>query len=980
MGRQGIKTSTVPNFAHRVFVGLAPELPGSLFESLEAAEVPVDPVSFTVQTWPDPRWVAVLDTSQKVGVSLRFVRGISGLELRHQACFFPDTFYLAHATCRLELPPGGSHCSVYELAVFDGLERVDHVGDGFLCAVELVPQLRLGEKQVARIRTMGLAPRPVSGVARMTTYRPEVETRLLAEVSPVETVSWHQEAGPWSSIDQIKRLWYYAEQYVGEVGRPVPRVRLSVNGDEFERRFVVTPEGEGVLARIDACLEEGESRYRCGALPAEGLAALGVFRDHAERHRRTHCSQEYLHTCHQRMLAVLDGFEERGDWTLYPPDLAPGAVAREPGKGWFTWFQEQLRSLPDGPLEVGYPGHRAYMPGMRVSELAVVNAFCYAVTGEGCYADRAIEALGCFAGDHATWGMTTTGNAPLHMGLQTKELVMAYDWVKDRMTVDQQAGILRYFFFLFDWLEHHVNVSGHNDDIMEGCGLAWVASRFAYLPDSRRKLEKVATNLAEALIFVDGDGGWPENPSYNDFVIRHFYFAAEALRCSGIDLYRTYNGRSLEMFAQWVMRVCSPDGRYPLFGDATRRPPGLEMFILAARRYNRPDFLAFSRKAAELTHHAPHPLAVIHYPYDLEPVPPDLPMAEVLPDTGYAVMRSGTDPDAQFFILDYGTHKIGHRHPDKLNFELIAGGRPLVTDTGYGVRGTRNHNCVLVDGQDQLSRVDGRLQDFRHLPGCDFLHVSAETYSGVLHSRRVFYRRPHGYVLVDRLTSDDRHAYEWLLQLDGDVVLEGATCVLAASAGAGLLVALPAGCDASLKEGTIRDGGQESPWSFTPGVEGSLQDRSIQALSVSREGRAVGFQAALVPFRDTASPGALSVLEEREGLMLLSLTLSGSEHYVLVNETGGAVEAGPVASDASLLWVCPAGGYLAAREGSSFAFGGEAWFSGDGQVDAVEFDGAAGRVTALTNRVMEARVHPTSFSAGRDLTLQPGRTVAELVR
>ena len=159
---------------------------------------------------------------------------------------------------------------------------------------------------------------------------------------------------------------------------------------------------------------------------------------------------------------------------------------------------------------------------------------------------------------------------------------------------------------------------------------------------------------------------------------------------------------------------------------------------------------AFVRCMHPMGNSAPAPPALLAR---LEPVAARPRPLAVLPDSGYAVVRSGPF----HLVADVGQpgppSPPGHIHADCLSFTLHVHGRPAVVDTGtseYGSgprraheRSTAAHNTVEIDGTDQTEvfgafragrrarttleraevRPDGTItltashDGYRHLPG-----------------------------------------------------------------------------------------------------------------------------------------------------------------------------------------------------------------------------------------------------------------------
>lgn len=160
-----------------------------------------------------------------------------------------------------------------------------------------------------------------------------------------------------------------------------------------------------------------------------------------------------------------------------------------------------------------------------------------------------------------------------------------------------------------------------------------------------------------------------------------------------------------------------------------------------------------------------------------------------LPWSGFAVMRSGWEPDATYLAFDVGPLGIGHWHQDKLSFTLWKGGEELVFDDGggqyersayrdYALSGY-DHNTLLVDGLAQNRRGPRRLErpvdaGWESTPERDFARGVYDQGFGprevrlAVHERRIEFLKPDRFVVTDVATSADgkAHDYEVLFQLD----------------------------------------------------------------------------------------------------------------------------------------------------------------------------------------------------------------------
>ncbi len=104
---------------------------------------------------------------------------------------------------------------------------------------------------------------------------------------------------------------------------------------------------------------------------------------------------------------------------------------------------------------------------------------------------------------------------------------------------------------------------------------------------------------------------------------------------------------------------------------------------------------------------------------------------------GFAVLRSGREEDQLAVAVQYGRANSGHAHRDRLGLEVIAGGKPVVPDTGYPThaaehpdppvweKNTVSHVTVVVNERRQDTNDEGRLERFAALPHVQHLEVSS---------------------------------------------------------------------------------------------------------------------------------------------------------------------------------------------------------------------------------------------------------------
>ncbi|UCC62439.1 MAG: alginate lyase family protein [Anaerolineae bacterium] len=256
---------------------------------------------------------------------------------------------------------------------------------------------------------------------------------------------------------------------------------------------------------------------------------------------------------------------------------------------------------------------------------------------------------------------------------------------------------------------------------------------------------------------------------------------------------------SFRQMLKFERHITRPDGHLPLFGDSAHGDLHVRFTPVSggAALLNEPEFKLPNAVLNEMTIWLLGPKRVIGF-YNL-PVQPPAP-SHCFPEGGYAVMRDSWESGGLYLALDCGPFGYrlspGHGHADALSLELCAHGQPQLVDAGvYSFhlgdgwrnlfRGTRAHNTVVVDGQDQSLLLDNwrvwrpaqvTLNDWAIGHGFDFVDASHDGYSRlpgrIIHRRRVFFAKPDYWLIVDLLEGKGEHRFEALFHLPPDATVE----------------------------------------------------------------------------------------------------------------------------------------------------------------------------------------------------------------
>ena len=264
---------------------------------------------------------------------------------------------------------------------------------------------------------------------------------------------------------------------------------------------------------------------------------------------------------------------------------------------------------------------------------------------------------------------------------------------------------------------------------------------------------------------VLADGFWHEGSwGYHFYGMRPLLAWTEALRNCGLDLYDAHYRRMFEA----PFKAMLPDGSLPPFHDSggPHLSETAAQYEIAFARYGEPMF------AYPLVRDAREGLNALLY--GVESLPESIPEVDHsahLNRAGFVYLRQDKGEDRCYLALDYGPHGGGHGHPDKLSFVLFGAGQVLAPDPGsvaYGIpihkkwyKQTVSHNTLVVDGKSQAA-CTGELEALVNGSDFDLVRVATdEAYEGVHLSRTVLFMH-NLVVLIDRMTGDRHHTFDWV--------------------------------------------------------------------------------------------------------------------------------------------------------------------------------------------------------------------------
>ncbi len=342
-------------------------------------------------------------------------------------------------------------------------------------------------------------------------------------------------------------------------------------------------------------------------------------------------------------------------------------------------------------------------------------------------------------------------------------------------------------------LEHHAT---NNHLLLESWVLAWVGLTF---PEFRRASHWRERGLRvfyrQVREQVAPDGVHREQATLYHFIVTQALLS--------LDLWLAGNGLSLpddvadhlRRMHTFARAVRKPDGTFPLLGDSARSDSFLVFDPVAAGE-------AWLDRGSQIPRTADldeggiwlvGPALACDYrqrPFDVGVL-----ASQAFVSSGHFVMRHGEGEHQSYAHVDcgfFGHEPVpNHGHADALSLVLHAYGHTLLPDAGaYGYylgldwrayfRGTRAHNTVLVDGEDQSEllgiRHVGRvartaLRRWFSSPAFDLVDGSHDGYTRlpdpVVHRRVVLFVKGEApyWLVLDHLTGSGTHQVTALFHL-----------------------------------------------------------------------------------------------------------------------------------------------------------------------------------------------------------------------
>ncbi|HZQ80394.1 MAG TPA: heparinase II/III family protein [Gaiellaceae bacterium] len=299
----------------------------------------------------------------------------------------------------------------------------------------------------------------------------------------------------------------------------------------------------------------------------------------------------------------------------------------------------------------------------------------------------------------------------------------------------------------------------HNHGTNEAAALLELGVDFPTLPHARAWLTVARERLAYGIdSLVDGDGALIENSPYYDFYTLDKYWQIRRFaQHAHISIAADFESRIRKMI-EYATYILQPDSSVPLLGAS------LQDVVHDAGSF---------KQMAKID--ASFRYVLTHGDKGRRPKQTSI----FFPSTGQTIFRSGWGKGNSFVEQSFATFNVGpyrtpHSNLDALAITLYGGGIPLLPGAGlytYSTgamrdyfHGTASHDTVVVDDRDQSqgAAVAGK---FGQEAGVTYQTGESSLYHGVTHRRLVMMIDKTHFLVVDRLTSSNKHVYDQMFHL-----------------------------------------------------------------------------------------------------------------------------------------------------------------------------------------------------------------------
>ncbi|MBO9620726.1 MAG: heparinase II/III family protein, partial [Niabella sp.] len=400
--------------------------------------------------------------------------------------------------------------------------------------------------------------------------------------------------------------------------------------------------------------------------------------------------------------------------------------------------------------------------------------YAYVLTGKSNYARDFTILMRSWVDQHPvlpdvtkTWNGTDKAWMSLEIGLRMQNWMDLFEAFRNAPEFDAATcylmtrSMVEQIRYLDGWVVHY---RVGNWQMAEATGMACVGIMFPEFKDAIAWRTKAFTFLtAHMQKDVYDDGTHIEvTPNYHAGVAEEYTKIERLIRVNGYDSLTGVVSKHEKMF-DFLMDITQPDKRCPLIGDAGRSDLQ-EISAVGALEYNRKDLRWLgSKKLPEAWVWVFGANAVSQY-NRIPSIEPSI-RSVLLPDSKYAVMRTGWNNADKYLLFDCAPSLGSHSHGDRLQVIAYAGRSFLVDPGQYSYaepladyfKTAQVHNILRVDSAEQ-PKVDPTLQAW--YVGKHIEYVSGKLQAGeYTHQRTVVFVKPFYWVIVDHVKSRKNHMY-----------------------------------------------------------------------------------------------------------------------------------------------------------------------------------------------------------------------------
>ena len=361
------------------------------------------------------------------------------------------------------------------------------------------------------------------------------------------------------------------------------------------------------------------------------------------------------------------------------------------------------------------------------------------------------------------------------------------------LTPEVHLKLMKHLLDNVRWLEkQNQRYRVGNQQVAAVLGLGIVGMVLPEFKDAERWVSLAEARMKEHLQRdFNADGGHGELcTQYHNTVLRDVGYVVLTAEHNGRpSLLTSEAGPLLERAYGWLAGIVMPGGETPALHSAAFATDWAVHLRIGAHYFQRPDFAWLAQRfwSQGAVPNAKSPFSFANYMINetlspgelarLNPKAPDF-LSTHLDTSGFAVMRTGWEPDDRFLIFQYGWGTTGHAYPGALHFCLAMNDELLATGPGSPLsyrhpayrycHSTPSHNLVSIDMRSHASQagkaVGGKLHTYADLPGAWYVRGDHEGYKkafGATHARSILVVKDGPILIRDLIHGGAGHEAQW---------------------------------------------------------------------------------------------------------------------------------------------------------------------------------------------------------------------------